>query len=204
VKPKLDPDEHAVCAAAASTLEKSDPGTGTLGFDTFDEELEMPWSKTLQRWVSQAHVWLYRRAGGRLASMGHRLLLVTTTGAKSHQSRTVPLVAFPHSEGWVVVAAAGGDHSPGWYHNMVANPEVIVERDASKNRMVARETRGPEREALWRRIIAEEPSYASFQEKTERVIPVMVLEPAPTGTSIAAAAGDVFHSSRRSEEGSKT
>ena len=143
----------------------------------------MPWSKTLQRWVSQAHVWLYRRAGGRLISMGHRLVIVNTTGARSHEPRTVPLVAFPHDDGWAVVAAAGGDSSPGWYHNMVANPEVFVERDASKNRMVAHEAVGPEREALWRRIIAEEPSYASFQEKTERVIPVMVLEAAPVGAS---------------------
>ncbi len=143
----------------------------------------MSWSKTLQRWASQAHVWLYRKTGGRLVSMGHRLVLVTTTGAKSHEPRTSPLVAFANAEGWVVVAAAGGDHSPGWYHNMVATADVIVERDAGKKRMLAHEAVGPEKEALWRRVIEEEPSYASVQAKTERVIPVMVLEAAPVGAS---------------------
>ena len=107
--------------------------------------------KTLQRLFTQGHVWLYRRTGGRLFTMGHRLVLVNTTGAKSHEPRTSPLYAFPHGQGWVVVAAFGRDHSPAWYHNMVANPEVVVEH---------------------------EPSYEGFQRKTERTIPVMILEPA--------------------------
>ena len=128
---------------------------------------------------------------------------MTTTGAKSHELRTVPLVAFPHGEGWIVAAAAGGDYSPGWYHNMVTNPDVIVERDASKDRMVAREAVGPEREALWRRIIEEEPAYSSFQEKTERVIPVMVLEPASVDTSGPSSVTPSTRA-RSSEEGSKT
>ncbi len=174
------------------------------GFYTFVVELEMSWLTTLQRWASQAHVWMYRKTGGRLVSMGHRLVLVTTTGAKSHEPRTSPLVAFANSEGWVVVAAAGGDHSPGWYHNMVANADVIVERNASKKRMVAYEAVGPEREALWERIIAEEPSFASFQRKTERVIPVMVLEPAVVGISPAAAPVTSGTRARANEEGSKT
>jgi deazaflavin-dependent oxidoreductase (nitroreductase family) len=164
-------------------------------FDTFGEDLEMSWLMNLQRWVSQGHVWLYRRTRGRLVSMGHRLIVVTTTGAKSHEPRTTPLVAFPHGEGWVVVAAAGGDHSPGWYHNMVASPDVIVERDGNRREVIAHEAIGPEREALWGRIVDEEPSYAGFQAKTERVIPVMVLEPALV-TSPARA--------HRSDEGSKT
>jgi deazaflavin-dependent oxidoreductase (nitroreductase family) len=121
---------------------------------------------------------LYRKTGGRLFSMGHRLVVLTTTGAKSRLKRSTPVVAFPHGEAWVVVAAAGGQHHPGWYYNMVANPDVIVERDAGSRRMIAREAVGLEREAIWRGIAEEEPSFASFQQKTERVIPVMVLEPA--------------------------
>jgi deazaflavin-dependent oxidoreductase (nitroreductase family) len=110
--------------------------------------------------------------------MGHRVVVVTTIGARSHERRTTPLVAFPHGDGWVVVAAAGRDHHPGWYHNMVAYPDVTVERDGRTRSMVAREALGLEREAIWRGIVEEEHSYASFQEKTERVIPVMILEPA--------------------------
>jgi deazaflavin-dependent oxidoreductase (nitroreductase family) len=129
--------------------------------------------------------------------MGHRLVIVTTTGAKSHELRTSPLVAFPHGEGWVVVAATGGPRHPGWYHNMVANPDVIVERDARRCRMIAREATGAERNAVWMRVVEEEPSFASFQEKTERIIPVMILEPSeversglvPTGGA-GRAAGD--------------
>lgn len=159
-------------------------------------------SNALQRWVSQGHVWLYRKMGGRLVPMRHRLVVVTTTGARSHEARTIPMVAFEHGDGWIVAAAYGGDHSPSWYHNMIANPEVVVEREGSTYRMVAREALGPERDSLWQKILEEEPSFASFQQKTERVIPVMVLERRPRSIQRAPVPSDISHS--RSEEGSKT
>ncbi len=146
--------------------------------DTFVGEVQMSLGKTLRRMISHLHVWLYRRTNGRLFSMGHRLVIVTTTGAKSHQPRTNPLVAFPHAEGWVVVAAAGRHRHPGWYHNMVATPDVTVERDGGSCRMVAREAGGSERETIWSEVVENEPSYADFQKRTDRLIPVMVLEPA--------------------------
>ena len=140
-------------------------------------------SKTLQRWFIQGHVWLYRKTGGRWIWLGDQLVVVTTTGAKTGERRTSPLFGFPHGEGWVVVAAYGGDHSPAWYHNMVANPDVVVERKGRAIEMVAREAIGAEREAIWKSIIEEEPSYASFQERTTRIIPIMVLEPSAADVS---------------------
>jgi deazaflavin-dependent oxidoreductase (nitroreductase family) len=133
--------------------------------------------KSLRKWAGNGHVWLYRRMGGRLVSMGHRIVIVTTTGAKSGEKRTIPLVAFAQDGGLVLVAAAGGRLNPGWYHNMVANPDVVVERDGRTCTMVARELVGPDRDAMWRKVIEGEPSYASFQRKTDRIIPVMMLEP---------------------------
>lgn len=145
----------------------------------------MSLAKTLQKMASRGHVWLYRKTGGRVFTMGHRVVIVTTTGAKTHQPRTSPLVAFPRGEGWVVIAAAGREHSPGWYHNMVANPDVVVERATEVRRMVARQAVGIERDAIWREVVEEEPAYDSFQRKSERTIPVMILESAPIQPSTA-------------------
>lgn len=137
----------------------------------------MPLAKHVRRVAARLHVWLYRTLRGRLVSMGHRLVIVTTKGAKTNRLRTTPLVAFPRSDGWIVVAASSGRRNPGWYHNMLAHPDVVVEKDAHSAGMVAREVVGAEREAMWRSVLEEEPAYASFQEKTERVIPIMLLEP---------------------------
>lgn len=162
----------------------------------------MSLSKTLQRWFSQAHGWLYRKTGGRLIWLGDQLVLVTTTGARTGETRTRPLFGFRHGEGWVVVAAAPGEHNPGWYHNMVANPDVVVERKGRSCAMVAHEAAGAERGSIWKSVIEEEPAYASLQERTSRVIPVMVLEPVTGETAAQRALVTASAATRQHEEGS--
>ena len=105
------------------------------------------------------------------------VLLLTTTGAKSGQSRTTPLVCTTDGERIVVIASKGGAPShPAWYHNLVAHPEVTVElgREQFQARAVVAE--GPERERLYSQQAAQMPGFAEYQKKTTRQIPVVVLE----------------------------
>lgn len=133
---------------------------------------------SLMRQMSKGHVWLYRKTGGRFVSMGGNVLILTTIGAKSGAKRTLPVAGYRHGDGWIVVAAAGKDHHPAWYHNLIVHPDVVVEKNGHARRMVARDTGGDERAALWEKVVEAEPSFASMQDKNERVFPVVVLEPA--------------------------
>ncbi len=128
--------------------------------------------------MNQGHVWLYRTTKGKLGSMRGTVLLLTTTGAKSGKQRTRPLMGLAHGEGWLVAASAGGaPRHPAWYHNVVANPEVIVEKGAKQTPMTARVAGPDERPALWAEIVAANKGFAKYEEKTTREIPVVILEP---------------------------
>lgn len=125
------------------------------------------------------HRFLYRVTGGRV---GHFLgsleqVLVTTTGRRSGTSRTTPLMVTPVDDRWVLVASWGGSpRHPDWYLNLVADPDVRVQRGRHTYEMRARTASGPERAELWERAVAANPGYAGYQRKTTRQIPVVVLE----------------------------
>ena len=105
------------------------------------------------------------------------VLLLTTTGAKSGQSRTTPLVYTPDGERIVVIASKGGAPShPAWYHNLAAHPEVTVELGREQFQAWAVVAEGPERERLYSQQAAQMPGFAEYQKKTTRQIPVVVLE----------------------------
>jgi deazaflavin-dependent oxidoreductase (nitroreductase family) len=105
------------------------------------------------------------------------LLLLTTTGAKSGQPRTSPVVYTRDGDNLVVIASKGGAPSnPNWYHNVVANPEVEVELPGEKFRARARVAEGTERDRLYRAQADLMPGFDEYQTKTTRVIPVIVLE----------------------------
>ncbi|MAT97685.1 MAG: nitroreductase [Anaerolineaceae bacterium] len=110
---------------------------------------------------------------------GLQILSLTTTGAKSGQPRTVPLVAIPHSENRLIVIASnwGQTKHPAWYHNLVAHPQVTVTRDGRSQPYIARDTSGAEREACWQAALQTYPGYAAYKQRTERQIPVIVLTP---------------------------
>lgn len=112
------------------------------------------------------------------------MLILMTTGARSGAKRSLPVAGYRHGDGWiVVVAAAGGDRHPAWYHNLLVHPDVVVEKTGRTYRMVARDTRGDELAALWDEVVEAEPSLASMQDQNQRIFPVVVLEPGEHGHS---------------------
>jgi len=109
---------------------------------------------------------------------GTHTLLLTTTGRRSGEKRQLPLIYGRHGDDYMVVASKGGapDH-PGWYLNLDANPEVEIQVKGDKQRAHARTATPEERTELWPVMTKEWPDYDSYQEKTDRQIPVVVLEP---------------------------
>jgi deazaflavin-dependent oxidoreductase (nitroreductase family) len=106
------------------------------------------------------------------------LLLLTTTGAKSGQTRVNPLAYSQDGDRYVVLASKGGSPTnPDWYHNLVANPDVTVEIGPKRVRARATVVQGAERERLFNAHAAKMPNFAEYQQKTTRPIPVIVLEP---------------------------
>jgi deazaflavin-dependent oxidoreductase (nitroreductase family) len=122
---------------------------------------------------------IYRRRGSRMRVANLPLLLLTTVGSTTGLERRVLLGFLEADDGWLVIASAGGSaHHPGWYFNMARNPDrVWVELDRRKIRVRPESLRGMEREAAWKRIVAVAPRYRSYEQKTDRVIPVVRLTP---------------------------
>ena len=103
------------------------------------------------------------------------LVLITTVGRKSGQRRTTPLVHSRSGDDVVIIASkAGAPTHPDWFHNVVANPQVTVELPGETFDATARVAEGEERERLWKAMTAAWPDYDSYQEKTDRRIPVVV------------------------------
>lgn len=107
-----------------------------------------------------------------------KFLLLTTTGRKSQRRRTVPLVYMP-VEGSFVVAAAnlGSDLQPGWFLNLTHNPQAQIQIGNTKLAVLAGEAASENRERLWADWTKENPGYQSFQAKTARKIPLVILKP---------------------------
>jgi deazaflavin-dependent oxidoreductase (nitroreductase family) len=124
------------------------------------------------------HVRVYRETAG---ARGYRwrgttILLLTTTGRTSGESRTTPLIHRVDGDRWVVIASKGGapDH-PAWYRNLLADPEATIEVEADEVPVVATTAEGEERDRLWASLTEAWPAYDDYQAKTEREIPVVVL-----------------------------
>ena len=108
---------------------------------------------------------------------GARLLLLTTTGAKSGKQRVNPLAFTRDGDNFVVIASKGGSPThPDWYRNLVANPNVTVEVGMERFEAQARVAEGEERDRLYAAQAAIMPGFAAYQRKTSRQIPVVVLE----------------------------
>ncbi|GEB48971.1 MULTISPECIES: nitroreductase family deazaflavin-dependent oxidoreductase [Streptomyces] len=108
------------------------------------------------------------------------VVVLTTLGAKSGKLRKTPLMRVEHDGAYAVVASLGGaPKHPVWYHNVVADPRVELQDGPVRQDMVAREVTGEEKAAWWARAVEAFPDYTDYQKKTDREIPVFVLEPAP-------------------------
>jgi deazaflavin-dependent oxidoreductase (nitroreductase family) len=105
-------------------------------------------------------------------------LLLTTTGRKTGERFIFPLFYGKTGDSYIVVASKGGaPQHPGWYRNLVAHPEVDVQVGTAKLKARARTATGAERARLWQKALEFWPPYADYQKKTEREIPVVVLDP---------------------------
>ncbi|WP_338051735.1 nitroreductase/quinone reductase family protein [Pseudonocardia acidicola] len=132
--------------------------------------------------LTAVHRTAFRASRGRVLGRagGMPVVELITTGRRSGARRSTMLTA-PLVEGddIVLVASYGGDdRHPAWYLNLRAHSEVELTTTGSTRRMVARTATGDERDRLWARIIADHANYAGYQRRTDRVIPVVVLEPA--------------------------
>lgn len=107
---------------------------------------------------------------------GRPLLLLTTTGAKSGQLRTTPVMYIPDGDHLLVIASnAGAATHPDWYRNLVSHPEVTVEVGNETFKAIAAVAEGSERQRLWTRVVELYPFFADHEAKTTRQIPVIVL-----------------------------
>jgi len=135
------------------------------------------------QWVRD-QVALYEGSGGTEGTTmrGLPVILLTTRGAKSGKIRKTPLMRVEHDGKYAVVASQGGaPKHPVWYFNIVADPHVELQDGPVRQDMTARELSGAEREEWWERAVAAYPDYADYQKKTDRVIPVFLLEPVSGG-----------------------
>lgn len=134
----------------------------------------------------------FRAHGGRVGGPfeGGRLLLLTTTGARSGTPHTTPLGYLPDGGGRVLViaSAAGAPRHPAWFHNLVANPRVTVEAGVFTYEAQAVVLEGAERDRAFARAAEADPGWAAYQDRTERILPVIALQEIPAGPPNIAAA----------------
>lgn len=127
------------------------------------------------------HQWIYEKTDGRVgASLGGRpMLLLRTIGAKTSKERTSALLYVPDGASFVVIASKGGSPThPGWYHNLVAHPDVEVQVGRTTIAVKARVASGDERTRLWDKANeVNKGQYDEYQTRTDRQIPVVVLDP---------------------------
>jgi deazaflavin-dependent oxidoreductase (nitroreductase family) len=126
------------------------------------------------------HVKRYREtdgAEGHEWREGSKILVLTTTGRRSGEPRSMALIYGTHRDDYLVVASKGGsDQHPSWYLNLIENPEVRVQVLADEFPARARAATAEEKPELWRTMVGQWPAYQEYQDKTEREIPVVVLE----------------------------
>lgn len=131
------------------------------------------------KWVRD-QVERYEGSGGTEGTTlrGVPVVVLTMLGARSGKVRKVPLMKVEHGGSYAAVASKGGaPEHPFWYHNLVTDPHIELQDGPVRRDMLARLVTGDERAAWWERSVAVWPDYAGYQEKTDREIPVFVVEP---------------------------
>ena len=122
----------------------------------------------------------YEASGGETAPdlRGRPIIVLTSVGAKTGKLRKTALMRVEHDGDYAVVASMGGaPKHPVWYYNLKKNPHVELQDRATKRDYKAREVTDDEKALWWERAVATWPDYAKYQTRTDRQIPVFVLEP---------------------------
>lgn len=151
--------------------------------DKFYSRASQAMGATGLRWTGKLNIPLYRLSGGRIG--GHiaeaPVLLLTTTGRKSGQQRTAPVVYLKDGENLVVIGSnAGHNRTPAWSLNLKANPAAEVEVGRDKRQVRARIAEGEERADLWRKHNDQYSGFDEYEARTNRDIALFVLEPVAT------------------------
>ncbi|MFK7895671.1 MAG: nitroreductase/quinone reductase family protein [Myxococcota bacterium] len=126
------------------------------------------------KWHPRVYRWTGGRVGGKLANLP--VLLLRSKGRKTGVIRESGLTYLPWGDDFVVIASVLGEpKNPGWYHNLLATPDVEVQVGAENVAVRAEEAEGEERERIWTALIAESPDYSNYKDRAGRRIPVMLL-----------------------------
>ena len=131
------------------------------------------------RFFTGMHAKLYKLSGGRFFGGGKNgsVLVLTHKGARTGKVRDTPLMFIREGESYLIVASAGGsEYHPGWYFNLLANPETVIQIGGETVRVAARDA-DTDRDSLWSKIVAAAPQFGGYESKTDRIIPVVVLKP---------------------------
>ena len=129
--------------------------------------------------LGEKHVKVYQETNGEQGYLwnGVPILLLTTTGRKSGQPRTIPIIFTPYKNSFVIIASKGGSpEHPKWYLNIQDNPNVTVQVKAEVFKAAARTAQSPEREVIWSEALKSWPNFDVYQSRTTRQIPVVVIE----------------------------
>jgi deazaflavin-dependent oxidoreductase (nitroreductase family) len=132
--------------------------------------------------VGEEHVRRYLETDGEQGHLwnGVQTLVLTTTGRKSGEQRRSAMIYGKDGDAYVVIASQGGMPThPNWYHNLCAHPQVHVQAGATKTAAIARTAEGAERDRLWKLMTSIWPNFDTYQTRTDRRIPVVVLDPTP-------------------------
>jgi deazaflavin-dependent oxidoreductase (nitroreductase family) len=141
--------------------------------------LQGDYEPSSSKWVRD-QVDEYESSGGTRGTtlQGVPVVVITSLGASSGKLRKNPVMRVEHDGVYAAVASRGGaPEHPAWYRNLVEHPVVELQDEASKGDFTAREASGAERAVWWQRAVEVWPDYATYQTKTDRQIPVFVLEP---------------------------
>jgi deazaflavin-dependent oxidoreductase (nitroreductase family) len=147
----------------------------------------LTWMRRSSPLLTRAHAVAIRLSGGRIRRSfiftgGMPVLVLTTVGRKSGQTRSTPVGYLKHGEGFAVLASnAGSDRSPAWWLNLQANPNAEVLADRRRRAVRARRAHADEEAALWGEFARLNPGFDEYRSLTERRIPVVLLEPGPHG-----------------------
>ena len=135
-------------------------------------------TKWLFKLFNPTYTFLFRITNGAFGSNfgGFNILLLTTNGRKTAKKRTVPLGYFKDGPNYIIAASnSGSDKYPGWYFNIISNPEVTIHLRGGDKKVRARIAKPAERERLWKKLVAEAPIYGRYEKQTTRIIPIVIL-----------------------------